>query len=134
MAQELLGDVLRAGDSGGRARRWSVLPLSVAAHTAAAAAILIIPVAAEVELPAPMRPAQRIFHVVAEAPRPVVVPVRGAQPAPHTQYAPSEAPFRRSSRKRWFQLRRPDLPARRISDRLERPVDSTSGMSGRRRS
>jgi len=92
MPHELLGDVLCAGDSGGRARRWSVLPLSVAAHTAAAAAILIIPVAAEVELPAPMRPAQRIFHVVAEAPRPVVVPVRGVQPAPHTQYAPSEAP------------------------------------------
>lgn len=93
MPHELLGDVLRPGDSDGRARRrWSVLPLSIAAHATVAAAILIIPLAAEVELPVPVRPAQRFVHVVAEAPRPVVVRLRGVQAPPRVQYAPSEAP------------------------------------------
>ena len=94
MPHELLADVSRTGDSDGRARRrWSVLPLSIAAHVVAAAAILIVPLAAEVELPVPARPAQRVFHVVADAPRPVPVPVRGApQRAPARSVAPSEAP------------------------------------------
>jgi len=92
MPHELLGDVLRAGDSGGRARRWYVLPFSLAAHTAAAAAILIIPLAAEVELPVPVRPAQRIFHVVAEAPRPVVVPPPKGATLPRVAVAPARAP------------------------------------------
>jgi periplasmic protein TonB len=93
MPHELLGDVLRAGDSDGRSRRRRyVLPLSIAAHTTAAGAILIIPLAAEVELPVPMRPAQQFVHVVAEAPRPVVVRLRGVQAPPRAQYAPSEAP------------------------------------------
>lgn len=92
MPHELLGDVLRAGDSDGRARRRRyVLPISIAAHAAAAAAILIVPLAAEVEPPVVMRPAQRVFHVVAEPP-PVVIPARGVQPAVVTRTAPSEAP------------------------------------------
>ena len=92
MPHELLGDVLRAGDSDGRARRRRyVLPVSIAAHAAAAAAILIVPLAAEVEPPLVMRPAQRVFHVVAEPP-PVAVPVRGAQRGPVARTAPSEAP------------------------------------------
>jgi protein TonB len=92
MPHELLGDVLRTGDSDGRARRRRlVLPISVGVHAAAAAAILIVPLAAEVELPVPMRPAPRVFRVVAEPP-PVVVPVRGVQRAPVARRAPSEAP------------------------------------------
>ena len=94
MPHELLADVVRSGDADGRARRrWSVLPLSVAAHLSAAAAILIVPLAADVEMPVPAHPARRILHVVAEAPRPPDLPVRGApQRVPSRRAAPSEAP------------------------------------------
>jgi protein TonB len=92
MPHELLGDVLRTGDSDGRARRRRlILPMSMAAHAAAAAAVLIVPLAAEVEPPVPARPAQRLFHVVVEPP-PVPVPVRGVQRAAVQRTAPSEAP------------------------------------------
>jgi protein TonB len=92
MPHELLGDVLRPGDTDGRARRsWYVLPLSIGAHTVAAAAIVIIPLAAEVELPAPMRPIDRFYNVMLVEPRPVVVsPPRGS--ASHAAVAPSVAP------------------------------------------
>lgn len=93
MAHELLGDVLRSGDTDGRARRrWSVVPLSIAAHALAGAAVLIIPLAAEVEPPDPMRPAERIVHVVAAEPRPVIVrPPKGSAPS-RAAVAPSHAP------------------------------------------
>ena len=69
MPQELLRDVLRVGDATGRARRrLSVLPISIAAHVTAAAAMLIIPLAAEVELP-PVASSIRVAHVI-----PVVLP------------------------------------------------------------
>jgi protein TonB len=93
MPHELLGDVLRPGDSYGRARRrWYVLPLSIAAHAAAGAAILIIPLAAEVELPVPFRPNARIYHVVAVDPRPVVVPPPKGATLLRRAAAPSHAP------------------------------------------
>ena len=52
MPQELLRDVLRTGDAPARARRFSILPISIAAHAVVLAAIVIIPLAASVELPA----------------------------------------------------------------------------------
>jgi protein TonB len=52
MPQELLRDVLRTGDAPERARRrLSILPISIAAHAVAVAAIVIIPLGASVELP-----------------------------------------------------------------------------------
>lgn len=52
MPQELLRDVLRTGDAPARARRrWSILPLSIAAHAVAVTVLVIIPLGAEVEPP-----------------------------------------------------------------------------------
>jgi protein TonB len=94
MPQEFLGDVFRAGDAPGRARpRLSILPLSIAAHALAGAAIVIIPLAAEVEPPLPMRPSIEMMQI-APAPLPpepaVQRPTQSAtnSPAP----APTEAP------------------------------------------
>ena len=91
MSHELLGDVLRTGDASARARRWYVLPLSITMHAAAAAAVLIIPVAAEVELPVPARISGRYINVM-----PAVVPpsppvLRGAVASVRNS-APTQAP------------------------------------------
>ena len=52
MPQELLRDVLRTGDKVERARRrLSILPLSIAAHAVAATLFVIVPLAAEIEIP-----------------------------------------------------------------------------------
>lgn len=92
MPRELLGVVLRPDDAGRVRRKWYVLPLSIAAHVMAGAAILIVPLAAEIELPVPIRPNERIYHVMAVEPRPVMVsPPKGAAPA-RAAAAPSEAP------------------------------------------
>lgn len=53
MPAELLRDVTQAGRSI-PTRRLSVLPLSIAAHVGVAIVFLLIPLAAEVELPVPM--------------------------------------------------------------------------------
>jgi protein TonB len=53
MPAEFLRDICRAPDGARRTRRLSVLPLSIAAHAAAALAVVIIPLAAENELPTP---------------------------------------------------------------------------------
>lgn len=70
MPQELLRDVVGHRDQTCAARRrWSVLPLSVAAHGALALAILIVPLTAEVELPSPP-PLLRLVHVISVTPIP----------------------------------------------------------------
>lgn len=93
MAHELLRDVLRAGDADGRARRRRIMvPLSIALHGVAAAAVLIAPLAAEVDPPDIVRPAPRVFHVVAAPPAPVVVPARAVSAPAPARVAPSEAP------------------------------------------
>jgi protein TonB len=93
MAHELLGDVLRTPDAGGRARRRYLLPLSIAVHGAAAAAVLIIPLAAEVQLPEPARLTSRYVNampvVVPPAPPP---PGRPAIPRTTNRGAPLQAP------------------------------------------
>jgi protein TonB len=96
MPQELLGDVFRTGDAAGRARRrLSILPLSVAAHALAGAALLIIPLAAEVELPAPVRPAIALTEVMPAA-LPPEPPAPRRAPAADTRLAapPTAAPAR----------------------------------------
>jgi len=94
MPQELLGDVCRTGDATGRARRrLSILPLSIAAHALAGASILIIPLAAEVELPTPLRPSLEMMPIVPVAlpPEPSVQrPANAPRASPAA--APTEAP------------------------------------------
>jgi protein TonB len=79
MPQELLRDVLRDSGASGRARRrWSILPVSIVAHAAAVATIVIIPLVAEVELPAPASPPLNVRRVAVRTPPPVSVPSRRA--------------------------------------------------------
>ncbi len=92
MPQELLCDVVGHRDQTCAARRrWYVLPLSVAAHGALAAAVLIVPLAAEVELPSPP-PLSRLIHVISVAPlprAPALTPPTA--PAPRTPVPSSDA-------------------------------------------
>ena len=83
MPGELLCDVVAHRDQTCAARRrWYVLPLSIGLHGALAAAILIVPLAASVELPSP--PAlSRLVHVIAVAP----VPRAPDVPSPATPVA-----------------------------------------------
>lgn len=94
MPQELLRQVC---PSVGPRRHWSVLPLSVAAHGAAALAILIIPLAAEVvpPAPAPLNRTVRLIHLPRETPPPQVHTSRTVKPPTPTAFrAPIEAPPR----------------------------------------
>jgi protein TonB len=97
MPGELLCDVVGHRDQTCAARRrWYVLPLSIAVHGALAAAILIVPLAANVELPTP--PAlSRLIHVISVAPVPRA-PDAGSPPTtvtrqPPTVVSPDAAPI-----------------------------------------
>ena len=76
--------------------RWSSLPVSVAAHVAAFLAFLIIPLAADVDLPPIARvPGKLIFMPAAAVPQMIVVPPRSR----HPQVQPdTRAPVRASDR------------------------------------
>jgi periplasmic protein TonB len=79
MPQELLRDVFRSSDASGRARRrWSMLPVSIVAHALAAAAIVIVPLVAEVELPKPASPPLNIRHVAVRTLPAIAAPSRPA--------------------------------------------------------
>jgi protein TonB len=75
-------------------RRLSMLPVSIATHALAAVAFLIIPLAAEVELPAPMPMAPHDYMLARPVPpSPPRAPVPGARQAVrHDGGAPIEAP------------------------------------------
>jgi len=92
MPAELLRDVLRAPDASRRTRSFSMLPISIAAHALAALAIVIIPLAAEVERPDPAPLAGPAF-VKAQPlpPPPAAVPNHTSRPAPSSA-APTSAP------------------------------------------
>jgi protein TonB len=95
MPREFFRDVLLSGDAPGRARRrWSMLPISVAAHAVIAAAIVIIPLAAEVDLPVPAS-WRNIRWVGAIAPPqlPARVPPSSHRPD-RSRVAPTAAPSR----------------------------------------
>lgn len=79
MAHELLGDVLRTPDAAGRVRRWYLLPLSIAVHAAAAVAVLIIPLAAEVEPPDPAGLTNRYVNAMPVVAPPVPPPPKGVR-------------------------------------------------------
>jgi protein TonB len=92
MSHELLEGIVRPPDVAARARRWYVLPLSIAAHAGVAAALFIIPVAAEVDPPLPARLSSRYAHVAA-APVPDIPLPRPTKPvAVRTSAAPLVAP------------------------------------------
>jgi protein TonB len=92
MAREFMGDVLRPSDAAGRRRRLSIVPLSIAAHGAAALAFLIVPLTAEVELPAPIRPLPNFVEAIAVPPPPAPAPPRGTRTAVTRAPAPTQAP------------------------------------------
>jgi protein TonB len=92
MSHDLLADVLRTTDRRESARRWYVLPLSIAAHAVAAAAVLIIPLAAEVELPPPARMSSHYINAVVAPAPPNVPPPHGLTSNVAPVAAPTEAP------------------------------------------
>jgi protein TonB len=82
MPEGLLGGVPDCNRAG---RHWSILPLSVAAHAIAAGAIIVIPLAAEVEPPTPHRDVPEYMRAMATPAVAVPPPAgsrRGAAPAP----------------------------------------------------
>lgn len=91
MPRDFMGDVLRSSDTEGRRRRLSIVPLSIAAHGAAALAFLIVPLAAEVELPTPIRPLASFVQAIA-APPPPAAPPRGTESQARRAPAPAAAP------------------------------------------
>lgn len=93
MPAELLRDLSRSSVSVPR-RRWSMLPVSMGAHAIAAVAVLVIPLAAEIELPPPA-PLSLPHFIVSLAPPPVPVAVRAAttrSPVGNQPAAPLSAP------------------------------------------
>lgn len=91
-------------------RRWPVLPASIAAHAAAVLAILIIPLAAEVELPEPA-PLSRSLHII---------PVRMPPPPPAFS-GPRDAPVKERAA---APLEAPSAIA------AEKPIDETVHIAG----
>ncbi len=80
MPGELLCDVVGHRDQTCAARRrWYVLPLSIGLHGALVAAILIVPLAADVDLPS-LPVLSRLIHVVSVTPVPRA-PDAGSPPA-----------------------------------------------------
>lgn len=73
--------LLRGGghDDGQSGRHWLVLPLSIAAHACVAAAIVIIPLAATAELPAPHRSVTPYMPAAIVQPLEVPPPLGGTE-------------------------------------------------------
>ena len=90
MPQEFLRDVLRTGDTKGRRRRLSVLPISIAIHAIVLAVFLLSPWIVEAELPIVGSPlAPYVPTVTPPAPPPPSAPVAMA---PKNTIAPITAP------------------------------------------
>lgn len=74
-------------------RRWSLLPVSVVAHVAIALALLIMPLAAEIELPSPAPLSGRLAMIEARViPPPPSVRTPSSSPAANISAAPREIP------------------------------------------
>ena len=71
MSHELLQDVLRPSDAGGRARRRTLMPLSIGLHAGAIAVLLLVPLVADNDwMPGPARDATRYVSAVPTPPTP----------------------------------------------------------------
>jgi periplasmic protein TonB len=93
MPQELLRDVLRAGDAvDRRQRRWSILPLSITAHAVAVAVVLIAPLAAEVDPPSILSPLTVDSFIRTLPPEPPVYRAPSARMDASRNEVPLEAP------------------------------------------
>jgi len=94
MPQEILRDVLRTGDTVERTRRrLSILPLSIAAHVAAATLFVIVPLAAEIEIPIISSPGPGPWMPTVPPPPPPPPAIRSPSPTPPTtDAAPTSAP------------------------------------------
>ena len=91
MPQEFLRDVLRTGDTKGRRRRWSVLPLSIAIHAIVLTAFLVSPWIVEAELPTVGYPLEAYVATVTP-PAPPPPPSPPVAMAPKNTIAPITAP------------------------------------------
>ena len=101
MPREFLRDVLRSGDAAGRTRRrLSVLPISIAAHVAAAMILVIIPLGAEPDMPPIFSPLRADTFIRTASPpsppppegvTPRVQPTRGAPISAAPDIAPEPA-------------------------------------------
>jgi periplasmic protein TonB len=119
MPQEFLREVLRTGDDGGSRRRWSMVPMSIAGHALLLAAIVIIPLGADVDMPdisSPIKLAEFMRTVPPPAPPP---PPSAAAPAPTRTLAPIEAASE-------IAPERPEAPVDPIEGGIP-PIGVTSG-------
>ena len=91
MPAELLRDVCQPHENV-RGPRFSMLPLSIAAHAIVALAVLIIPLAAEVDLPTPARLSGPSFLKARALPTPPPPPSAGRPVTVGRTVAPTEAP------------------------------------------
>ncbi len=91
MPQELLRDVLRAGDASGRARRrLSVLPVTIAVHIIVIGVFVVTPILTGGDLP--VIASAGLDYIRAAAPPPAPPPPSAPNVAPRTNAAPTTAP------------------------------------------
>jgi hypothetical protein len=113
MAHELLEDVLRTSDAGGRTRRRNLMPLSIALHGGAIAALLLVPLVSDNDwIPGPARIASAYVSGVPEPP----VPPNPPPPKGPTTGAPS--------------VTAPTVAPDRLEPETRMPVASVSDPSG----
>ena len=88
MPRDIFGDVVRPSVKLGT-RAWYTVPLSIAAHIAVAAVVIVVPLMATDALPAPSR---MLASFVATAPPPPPPPVAPAAPQQKQQTSPDSNP------------------------------------------
>jgi protein TonB len=125
MPQEFLRDVLRTGDTSGRARRrWSIVPLSIVGHALVIAAVIISPLGAAVEMPNISSPLKVPAFMRTVAPPSPPPPPSAAPPMPTRTVAPIEAPLT-------IEPERPAAPTTPVEGAIPLGVGvSSSGAAG----
>ncbi len=122
MPADLLGDVAHTS-SPMPAPRFSMLPLSIAGHVSVAVVLLLIPLAAEVDLPTPMPRTVADYMAARPVPAPSPPP-RAARPgARHAAGAPVAAPMAITT-----PSDEPDVPAAPTGLAVEGGLGSGSGF------
>ena len=121
MSHELLEDVLRTSDSGGRTRRRNLMPLSIALHGGAIAVLLLVPLVSDNDwMPGPARIANAYVSAVPEPPAPPnPPPPKGPPSTAPSGTAPTVAPDRLEPETR--------IPVASVSDPSGVPSIGTPG-------
>jgi protein TonB len=123
MPQEFLHDVLRTGDTVERTRRrLSILPLSIAAHAIAGTLFVIMPLAAEVELPQVRTPFESDYIKTITPPSPPPVRHASNRPQADNTVAPITAPDAIAPE--------PDLPRVPVGEFVEGALDVSGTGNG----